>query len=137
MVVISALVAVGVAVAWRPGSSPVEPASDVLQASPDARLFVIRLAKVGPRSARVFLDEQDLGELSIDDAGNFSGWATGKLMGQCRRISFGKVEIRYGPGLPEDLAPGVQRLLFKGGVLFSTLVPPDQPEAIEAPDSGH
>jgi len=125
MVAIAALVAVVAALAPEPAPRVAAAAhDDALRANPDAELFVVRLIKVGPRTARVMLDDADLGELTMDEAAGFTGWAIAKLMNHSRRISLGRVEIHPDAGLPEGLAPGVQRMLFRGGVLFSTLVPP-------------
>ena len=91
----------------------------------------MRLIKVGPRTVRVQLDGEDLGDMTSSDEG-FSGWATPKLKNSARRIGQGKVEIRPDPGVPADLTAGVQRLLVSGGVLMPTIVPADLPEAVEA-----
>jgi hypothetical protein len=79
----------------------------------------------GPREARVWLEQELLGRLSVDAAGRHSGDVIGRLMATSRLLTARKVLIVPSPGLAPELPRGVLSLLRRGGATQTRLVDGD------------
>lgn len=69
-----------------------------------------------PRQARVWLEEELLGRLVVDEAGRHSGDAIGRVMGVVRFLGPREVLVQPAPGLAPELKNGLLGLLRQGGV---------------------
>ena len=69
-----------------------------------------------PRQARVWLEEELLGRLTVDEAGRHSGEAIGRVMGVVRFLAPREVLVQPAPGLAPELTNGLLGLLRQGGV---------------------
>lgn len=68
------------------------------------------------RQARVWLEEDLLGRLTVDEAGRHSGEAIGRVMGVVRFLGPREVLVQPAPGLAPELTQGLLGLLRQGGV---------------------
>jgi hypothetical protein len=101
------------------------PAGPIQVGGPAGRpRYEVHLEPAGPHTARVLMDGDPVGTLTVAERGAIQGDALVRLPGRAGRLIAYRVEVTRDPAVDPALAMAVQRVLFMGGATSAVVVDP-------------